>query len=72
MHNSTTISSQSLRFHEGEKMLADACMDYIEGKTTSSYAIFSKLSSLCNCDDWTKMIINLANFEFEFMHNDNF
>jgi len=32
-----------------------ALTDYIEGKTTRSYAIRMKLSSLCNCDCWTKM-----------------
>jgi len=49
-------------------MRTGARTDYIEGKTTRSYAIRMKLSSLCNCACWTKM----ANFEFEFMHNGNF
>jgi len=53
------IGSYSLRFHAGEWMRTDARMDYNKSlhwrKTTRSYAIRTKLSSLCNCDGWTKM-----------------
>jgi len=52
-------------------MRTGARTDYIEGKTTCSYAIRTKLSSY-EVTRGTKMIINMANFEFEFMHNGNF
>jgi len=56
------VTTQTLRFHAGKQIRKDALTVTANSKEhhICSYAIGTKLSSICNCDDWCKLEITLS------------